>query len=47
MAERQGVEVHARVMLDEPLAPGSQARFGFPAEHCLFFDAAAPVAALE
>jgi multiple sugar transport system ATP-binding protein len=27
-------------MLEEPLAPGSQARFGFPAEHCLFFDAA-------
>ena len=40
VAERQGVEVHARVMLDQPLAPGSQARFGFPAEHCLFFDAA-------
>lgn len=40
VAERDGVEVHARVMLEEPLAPGSQARFGFPAEHCLFFDAA-------
>jgi len=40
VAERQGVEVHARVMLDEALAPGSQARFGFPAERCLFFDAA-------
>jgi multiple sugar transport system ATP-binding protein len=40
VAEREGVEVHARVMLDEPLAPGSQARFGFPPERCLFFDAA-------
>lgn len=40
VAERDGVEVHARVMLDEPLAPGSQARFGFPPERCLFFDAA-------
>ena len=40
VAERHGVEVHARVMLDEPLAPGSPARFGFPAERCLFFDAA-------
>jgi multiple sugar transport system ATP-binding protein len=40
VAERQGVEVHACVMLDEPLAPGSQARFAFPAERCLFFDAA-------
>ena len=40
VAERQGVEVHARVMLDAPLAPGSEARFGFPAERCLFFDAA-------
>lgn len=40
VAGRDGVEVHARVMLDEPLAPGSQARFGFPPERCLFFDAA-------
>jgi multiple sugar transport system ATP-binding protein len=39
VAERQGVEVHARVMLDQPLAPGSPARFGFPVERCLFFDA--------
>ena len=40
VAERQGIEVHARVMLEQPLAPGSPARFGFPAERCLFFDAA-------
>jgi len=40
VAERDGVEVQARVMLDEPLAPGSTARFGFPPERCLFFDAA-------
>lgn len=39
VAERQGVQVHARVMLDEPLAPGSPVGFGFPAAHCLFFDA--------
>jgi multiple sugar transport system ATP-binding protein len=39
VAERHGIEVHARVMLDAPLVPGSQARFGFPAESCLFFDA--------
>jgi multiple sugar transport system ATP-binding protein len=40
VAERQGVEVHARVMLDEPLAPGSSTGFGFPQASCLFFDAA-------
>jgi multiple sugar transport system ATP-binding protein len=40
VAERDGVEVRARVMLDEPLSPGSFARFGFPPEHCYFFDAA-------
>jgi len=40
VAERHGVEVHARVMLDEPMAPGSPASFDFPTECCLFFDAA-------
>ncbi len=40
VAERHGVEVHARVMLDEPLAPGAAARFGFPTERCRVFEAA-------
>jgi multiple sugar transport system ATP-binding protein len=40
VAERHGVEVQARVMLDAPLAPGSPMRFRFPAEHCLYFDGA-------
>lgn len=40
VAERHGVEVQARVMLDGPLAPGSPARFSFPPERCLYFDAA-------
>jgi multiple sugar transport system ATP-binding protein len=40
VAERDGVEVQARLMLDEPLAPGSAAHLRFPPERCLYFDAA-------
>ena len=38
VAERQGVQVRARVMLDEPIAVGAATRFAFPVERCLFFD---------
>ena len=40
VAERHGVEVQARVLMDEPLAPGALAHFHFPPERCLYFDAA-------
>jgi multiple sugar transport system ATP-binding protein len=40
VAERDGIEVQARVLLDDPLAPGSLAHFHFPPERCLYFDAA-------
>jgi len=39
VAERHGVEVQARVLLDEPLPPGALAHFHFPPERCLYFDA--------
>lgn len=40
VAEHEGVEVQVRALLDQPLAPGATARFAFPAERCLYFDAA-------
>jgi multiple sugar transport system ATP-binding protein len=39
VAERMGVEVRARTMLDQALAPGAQVQLHFPPEHCLYFDA--------
>jgi multiple sugar transport system ATP-binding protein len=41
VAERDGVEVRARQLLDQPLAPGAALRLRFPPERCLFFDAQA------
>ena len=40
VAERSGVEVRARTMLDQALVPGDRVRLGFPPERCMFFDAA-------
>jgi multiple sugar transport system ATP-binding protein len=40
VAERGGVEVRARTLLDQALAPGSTVRMDFPRERCLYFDAA-------
>ncbi|WP_284619751.1 ABC transporter ATP-binding protein [Aquabacterium humicola] len=40
VAERSGVEVRARTMLDQGLAPGARVQLTFPPERCLFFDAA-------
>jgi multiple sugar transport system ATP-binding protein len=40
VAERSGIEVRARTMLDQALVPGARVRLGFPPERCLFFDAA-------
>ncbi|RZU02294.1 ABC transporter ATP-binding protein [Rivibacter subsaxonicus] len=40
VAERDGVQVHARTLLERPLQPGSSARFAFPAASCLYFDTA-------
>jgi len=39
VAERSGVEVRARTMLDQALVPGARVRLTFPAERCMFFDA--------
>jgi multiple sugar transport system ATP-binding protein len=40
VAERSGVQVRARTMLDQALAPGVRVQLAFPPERCLFFDAA-------
>lgn len=40
VAERAGVEVRARTMLDQALVPGDRVRLAFPPERCMFFDAA-------
>jgi len=40
VAERDGVEVQARVLIEEPLPPGARAHFRFPPERCLYFNAA-------
>ncbi|HEV7913728.1 MAG TPA: ABC transporter ATP-binding protein [Albitalea sp.] len=40
VAERSGVEVRARTMLDQALVPGARVRLTFPPERCMFFDAA-------
>ncbi|MED5619102.1 ABC transporter ATP-binding protein [Ideonella sp. BN130291] len=40
VAERSGVEVRARTMLDQALTPGARVRLSFPPERCLYFDAA-------
>jgi len=39
VAERSGVEVRVRKVMDHALTPGESVRLSFPAEHCLFFDA--------
>jgi multiple sugar transport system ATP-binding protein len=39
VAERSGVEVRARTMLDQALVPGARVRLAFPPERCMFFDA--------
>jgi multiple sugar transport system ATP-binding protein len=39
VAERSGIEVRARTMLDQALVPGARVQLGFPPERCLFFDA--------
>jgi len=39
VAERSGVEVRARTMLDQALVPGARVRLSFPRERCMFFDA--------
>jgi len=39
VAERSGVEVRARTMLDQALVPGARVRMTFPPERCMFFDA--------
>ena len=39
VAERDGVEVRARRMLDHFISPGSRVHIEFPRRHCLFFDA--------
>jgi multiple sugar transport system ATP-binding protein len=39
VAERSGVEVRARTMLDQALVPGDRVRLTFPPERCMFFDA--------
>jgi multiple sugar transport system ATP-binding protein len=38
-AQRDGLELRARALLEHPVAPGQQLHFQFPAERCLFFDA--------
>jgi len=38
VAERSGVEVRARTMLDQALVPGDRVRLTFPPERCMFFD---------
>ena len=39
VAERSGVEVRVRKVMDHSLTPGEGVRLNFPLEHCLFFDA--------
>ena len=39
IAERSGIEVRARTMLDQALVPGARVQLRFPPERCLFFDA--------
>ena len=39
VAERGGIEVRARTLLDHALVPGTSVRLAFPRERCLFFDA--------
>lgn len=39
VAERSGVEVRARTMLDQALTPGDKVRLSFPPERCMYFDA--------
>jgi len=39
VAERSGVEVRVRKVMDHFLTPGEGVRLNFPLEHCLFFDA--------
>jgi len=39
VAERSGVEVRARTLLDQALTPGARVRLTFPPERCLYFDA--------
>jgi multiple sugar transport system ATP-binding protein len=38
LAERDGVEVRARTLLDQALAPGARVHLRFPVERCLYFD---------
>jgi multiple sugar transport system ATP-binding protein len=38
VAERSGIEVRARRMLEHALPPGAPVRLHFPPQHCLFFD---------
>jgi multiple sugar transport system ATP-binding protein len=38
VAERSGIEVRSRRMLEHAVLPGSQVRFDFPKQHCLYFD---------
>ncbi|NRF67455.1 ABC transporter ATP-binding protein [Aquincola sp. S2] len=40
VAERSGVEVRARSMLDQALVPGARVQMTFPPERCMFFDGA-------
>jgi len=40
VAERAGVEVRVRTVLDAALGPGARLSLRFPPERCLFFDAA-------
>ncbi|HSI59720.1 MAG TPA: ABC transporter ATP-binding protein [Ideonella sp.] len=39
VAERDGVELRARLLMQHPVPPGSALRFHLPPERCLFFDA--------
>jgi len=38
VAERSGIEVRSRRMLEHAVVPGSHVRFNFPHQHCLYFD---------
>ncbi|WP_457354456.1 ABC transporter ATP-binding protein [Roseateles sp. P5_D6] len=40
VAERDGVEIRARALLDHAVLPGSRVQLAFPGERCMFFDAA-------
>jgi multiple sugar transport system ATP-binding protein len=39
VAERLGVAVRARTLLDQALVPGARVRLAFPPERCMYFDA--------